>query len=156
MYIAALTSRELLEMASLRELVFAAFLLGFDSFLAGLAIGPILSSWSARAWIVGLFGLCDGLALLLGTAGLHLVPEPPAAALYLLGVVLVILAARRSRAWLYAMPVLFSLDNLAAAGSASDAPALAVSSSAMAAAGLALGALGRHAAHRFVAAAAPA
>ena len=29
-------------MASLRELVFAAFLLGFDSFLAGLAIGPIL------------------------------------------------------------------------------------------------------------------
>jgi hypothetical protein len=143
-------------MASLRELVLAAFLLGFDSFLAGLAIGPILSSWSARAWIVGLFGLCDSLASLLGTAAPHLVPELPAAALYLLGVVLVILAAQRSRAWLYAMPVLFSLDNLAAAGSASDAPALAVSSSAMAAAGLALGALGRHAAHRFVAAAAPA
>ena len=143
-------------MASLRELVLVALLLGFDSFLAGLAIGPILSSWSARAWIVALFGLCDGLASLLGTAAPHLVPELPAAALYLLGVVLVILGAQRSRAWLYAMPVLFSLDNLAAAGPASNAPGLAVSSAAMAAAGLALGALGRHAAHRFVATAAPA
>jgi hypothetical protein len=142
-------------MASLRELVLVAFLLGFDSFLAGLAIGPILPSWSARAWIVGLFGLCDGLASLLGTAVPHLVPELPAAALYLLGVVLVILAAQRSRAWLYAMPVLFSLDNLAAAGPACNAPGLAVSSAAMAAAGLALGALGRYAAHRFVATAAP-
>ena len=144
-----------IEMASLGELLQATFLLGFDSFLAGLAIGPIVSSWSARAWLVGLFGLCDGVATLLGAAGPHLVPEPPAAALYLLGVVLVILAARRSRAWLYAMPVLFSLDNFAAAGPASDAPALAVSSAAMAALGLALGAFGRHAASRFVASTAP-
>jgi hypothetical protein len=143
-------------MASLRELVLAAFLLGFDSFLAGLAIGAILSSWSARAWIVGLFGLCDGLASLLGAAAPYFVPEPPAAALYVLGVVLVILAARRSRAWLYAMPILFSLDNVAGGALASDAPALAVSSAAMAAAGLALGAPGRHAASRFVSSAVPA
>ena len=130
---------------------YAAFALGFDSFLAGLAIGPIALSWRQRAWFVALFGVCDGGATLVGAAVPHLLPEPPIAALYLLGVMLVIQGARRSRAWLYAMPVLFSLDNLAAGGSVADAPALALSSAAMAAAGLALGGLARWTAIRLAA-----
>ncbi len=138
-------------MASFREFLPTMFLLGFDSLLAGLAVGPILSSWRGRALFVALFGLCDGIATLLGAAVPHLVPEPPAVALYLLGVVLIIQGARRSRAWLYAMPVLFSLDNLAAGSPAAAAPALALSSAAMAAVGLALGALGRRAAIQLIA-----
>jgi hypothetical protein len=140
-------------MASLRGLLPAMFFPGFDSFLAGLAIGPMVSYWSALARFAVLFGLCDGLATLLGAAAAHFVLELPAAALYLLGVALVILAARRSRAWLYAMQILFSLDNLAAGGPASDAPALALSSAATAAVGLAPGALGRRAASPIVASA---
>jgi hypothetical protein len=138
-------------MTSIRDLLLTAFSLGFDSFLAGLAIGPILRSWRSRAWFVALFGVCDGEATLLGAAAPHVVPELPAAALYGLAVVVVIQGARRSRAWLYAMPLLFSLDNLAAGAPAAEAPALALSSAAMAAAGLALGALGRRAALRLAA-----
>jgi putative Mn2+ efflux pump MntP len=136
---------EMLGMASILELLLKAFSLGFDSFLAGIAIGPIILSWRARAWYVVMFGVCDGVATLLGAALPHRLPEPQSAALYLVGVVLIIQGARRSRAWLFVMPFLFSLDNLAAGGSAAEAPALALSSAAMAAAGLALSALGRQA-----------
>jgi hypothetical protein len=131
-------------MASLHDfLPIMMFLLGFDSFLGGIAVGTIVSSWRGRVAFVLMFGICDGVASLLGAAVPHLVPEPPAAAIYLIAVVLIIQGARRSRAWLYAMPVLFSIDNLAAGNSAADAPVLALSSAAMAAAGIALGAFGR-------------
>lgn len=136
-------------MASFREFLLTMFLLGFDSLLAGLAIGPILSSRRGLAAFVLLFGVCDGAATLLGAAVPHFVPEPPAAALYLIAVMLIIQGARRSRAWLYAMPVLFSLDNLAGGSAASDALGLALSSAAMAGIGLTLGDLARRAAIRF-------
>ena len=142
-------------MASSSEFLLTMFLLGFDSLLAGLAIGPILSSRRGWAVFALLFGVCDGAATLLGAAVPHLMPEPPIAALYLIAVALIIQGARRSRVWLYAMPVLFSLDNLAAGGAASDALGLALSSAAMAGMGLALGGLGRRAAIRFAAAGAP-
>jgi hypothetical protein len=138
-------------MASLGNFLLIMFALGFDSFLGGLAIGPIVSSWRGRAVFVLLFGVCDGVASLLGAAVPHLVPTPPDAALYLIAVVVIIQGARRSRAWLYAMPVLFSIDNLAAGNAVSDAPALALSSAAMAAAGIALGAFGRRMIIRLVA-----
>ena len=136
-------------MTAVRDLLLAAFSLGFDSLLAGLAIGSIVPSWRGRAWFVLLFGVCDGVATLLGAVVPHRIPEAPVVALYLLSVVLIILGARRSRAWLCAMPVLFSLDNLAAGSPAADAPALALTSAAMAATGIALGALGRWATIRF-------
>lgn len=142
-------------MTSIGDLLLIAFSLSFDSFLAGIVLGSIILCWRGRGWCVVLFGVCDGLATLLGAAVPHQLPGPPTAALYLLGVVLIIQAARRSRAWLYAMPFLLSLDNFAAGGTAADAPALALSSAAMAAVGLALGGLGRRAAIRFAAAGAP-
>jgi hypothetical protein len=138
----------MLSMMSNLDLLPTAFSLGFDSFIAGIAIGPIMLSWRARGGFVVLFGICDGLASLLGSAVPHRLPEPPDAVLYLLCVVLTIQGARRSRAWLLAMPLLLSLDNLAAGGTAAEAPALALSSAVMGAAGLALGALGRRAAVR--------
>jgi hypothetical protein len=142
-------------MASIRESLLTMFLLGFDSLLAGLAIGPMLSSW--RGWVVFvlLFGTCDGAATLLGASVPHLAPALPTAALYAIAVALIIQGARRSRAWLYAMPVLFSLDNLATGSAASDALAVALSSGAMAGMGLALGGLGRRTAIRFAAAGGP-
>ena len=142
-------------MASFREVLPSIFLLGLDSLLAGLALGSILPSWRGRAVFVLLFGACDGIATLVGAAVPHFAPEPPAAALYLIAVALIIQGARRSRMWLYAMPVLFSLDNLAAGNAASDAVGLALSSAAMVSVGLALGGLGRQAAIRFAAAGGP-
>jgi hypothetical protein len=139
-------------MASFREFLLTMFLLGFDSLLAGLAIGPILSSWRGRAVFALLIGVCDGAATLLGAAVPHLVPELPSAALYLIAVALIIRGAQRSRTWLYAIPVLFSLDNVAFGSAPSDALGLALSSAAMACLGLALGGLGRGAAIRFAAA----
>lgn len=143
-------------MASFREVLPSIFLLGLDSLLAGLAIGLILPSWRGRAVFVLLFGACDGAATLLGASVPHLVPELlAAAALYLVAVALIIQGARRNRMWLYAMPVLFSFDNLAAGNAASDALGLALSSAAMVSMGLALGGLGRRAAIRFAAAGGP-
>lgn len=139
-------------MASVTGLLPTALLLGSDSFLAGLAIAPIVLSWRARALFVVLFGVCDGAATLLGAAMPHSVPDPPAILPYLGGVGLIVLGARHSRAWLYAMPFLFGLDNLAAGRAAGDAPWLALGSAAMAAAGLALGVIARRAAIRLAAA----
>lgn len=133
----------------------AAFSLGFDSLLAGLAIAPIVSSRRARAWFVALFGICDGVATLLGALAPWRLPQPPIAALYLSGAFLIILGVRRGHAWLYALPFLFSLDNLAAGGSVADAPALAASSAAMALLGFAVGGLGRWTTIQFAAIRAP-
>jgi hypothetical protein len=129
-------------MTSLRECLMTFFLLGLDSFVAGAAIGPILASWSARAWLVTAFGVCDGLSTLLGTAAPHLVPDLPSVMIYGIAVALIIQAALRSRTWLYAVPILLSLDNLAAGRPASEALALGLSSAAMAGLGLVLGGLG--------------
>jgi hypothetical protein len=127
--------------------------LGFDSFLAAFFIGSMIVSWrwggpgtppssvSATGW-----RRCPALP---GAAMPHRLPEPPVAVLYLLCVMLIIMGARRSCAWLFAAPVLLSLDNLAAGGTAAAAQVLALGSAAMAAAGFALGALGRRAVAKF-------
>jgi len=65
---------------------------------------------------------------------------------YVCCVPLLLASATRSRAWLYALPLVLSIDNLAAGIPASQTPILALSSAAMAAVGLALGGLGRAAA----------
>lgn len=136
-------------MRSIGNLWLTTVSLGFDSFLAAFFIGPMIVSWRWRAGYAALFGVCDGVATLLGAAMPHRLPEPPAAVLYLLCVMVIIMGARRSRAWLFATPVLLSLDNLATAGTAAAAPVLALGSAAMAAAGFALGALGRRVVAKF-------
>lgn len=130
-------------MEPILELLQTACSLGFDSLLAGIAFGPIILSNRDRAMFAILFGACDGLATLLGVMGLHRPPEPPSATLYLVGVLLITQGARHSRKWLFAMPLLLGFDNLVVGGTFADVPVLALTSAAMAAVGLALGALGR-------------
>ena len=130
-------------MTFLREFLAAAVLLGFDSLVAGLAIGPFLSSRRTAAAYALLFGVCDGVATALGSMAPHRVPEPPAILIYLAAAALLAQGARRSRVWLSALPALFSLDNLVAGYPAADAPGVALGSAAMAGLGLALGGLGR-------------
>lgn len=130
-------------MSLLHIWLLTAFSLGLDSFLAGLAIGPLLPSRTGRLWCAAAFGVCDGLASWLGALIPHRLPEPPDLALWLVCVMLLLAGARRGRMWLFAVPVVLSLDNLAAGVPADLAPALALSSAVMAAAGIALGRLAR-------------
>jgi hypothetical protein len=131
------------------ELLQRAYSLGFDSLLAGIAIGSIILSNRDRALFAVMFGVCDGLATLLGILLPHRFPEAPSAALYLLGVLLIVQGARHSRTWLVATPLLLGLDNFAVGGTVADVPLLALSSAVMAAVGIALGTLGRWMAGRF-------
>ena len=135
-------------MASFCESLLTLLMLGTDSLIAGLAIGPVFGLWRQRAVFAFLFGFCDGAAAVLGAAMRHRVPEASSALLYLVAVALIVQGVRRSPAWLYALPVLFSVDNFAAATAASEAPALALGSAAMAGVGLALGGMGRSVAIR--------
>jgi len=135
-------------MTSLREFLAAIVLLGSDSVVAGLAIGPFVTSWRAGAAYALLFGVCDGVATVLGSMIPHRVPEPPELLIYLAAACLLAAGIRHSRAWLWALPMLFSLDNLVAGYPAVDAPQLALGSAAMAGLGLALGGVGRRLAIR--------
>jgi putative Mn2+ efflux pump MntP len=134
---------EAFEMNLLHQWLLAAFPLGLDSFAAGLVVGPILLSWSKRARLALGFGLCDGLACWMGACMPHQLPGLPDVVLYVCCVPFLLAGATRSRAWLCALPVVLSLDNLAAGLPAGQAPALALSSAVMAAFGLALGSLTR-------------
>ena len=130
-------------MTSMGEISSAFVLLGSDSLVAGLAIGPFLTSRRAAVVYALSFGVCDGLGTVFGSTAPHCIPEPPAILTYLAAAALLAQAARGSRLWLSALPALFSLDNLAAGYPAADAPGLALSSTAMAGLGLALSGLGR-------------
>lgn len=130
-------------MASVASTLLVIITLGFDSFIAGLVAGPMLRTWGGRIAAAAWFGACDGTAALLGGMFPHQFPAPPAAVLYGLGVVVAVQAARSSRWWLAALPILFALDNFAVGAPAVEAPVLAISSAVMAMAGLLLGPLGR-------------
>ena len=125
------------------ELLQKTFSSGFDSLLAGIAIGSILVFYRNCLLFALLFGVCDGLATLLGSLAPHRLPGAPAAALYLLAVLLIIQGSRHSRTWLLALPLLLAFDNFAVGGAIADVPLLALSSAAMAAVGMALGGVGR-------------
>jgi putative Mn2+ efflux pump MntP len=137
---------EVFELNLLHQWLLAAFSLGLDSFLAGLVVGPILLSWGGRTRLALGFGLCDGLASWAGACMPHQLLRFPDVVAYVCCVPLLLASATRSRAWLYALPLVLSIDNLAAGIPASQTPILALSSAAMAAVGLALGGLGRAAA----------
>jgi hypothetical protein len=130
-------------MEPILDLLQRAYSLGFDSLLAGIAIGPVILSNRDRALFAVLFGVCDGLGTLLGLLLPHHFSEAPSAALYLLGVLFIVQSARHSRTWLLATPLLLGLDNFAVGGTVADVPVLALSSAVMAAVGIALGTLGR-------------
>ena len=112
-------------------------LLGIDSLLVGLVIGPVVRTRARRAGLALAFGGCDGVATLLGACCPHAVPDLPGGLLYAGAAAAVMLAARRSAGWLLAAPLLLGLDNLASGAPASAALPLAASSAAMAWAGLA-------------------
>jgi hypothetical protein len=116
-------------------------LLGLDSFVAGLLVGPVLKPWGRRVGLAVAFGSCDGIGTLGGAVLSHSVPDIPEVAVYVLAVSAVLLAARRSAWWLAAVPAVLALDNLAAGAPAELAPALAVSSGLMAWTGMALSGL---------------
>jgi hypothetical protein len=111
-------------------------LLGLDSFVASLLIGPMLASRWKRAGLAATFGLCDGLASVAGAAAPH-VPTPPEVLVYAGIVVIVALAARVGAVWLLLVPCILAIDNLASGAPASDAPLLAISSAIAAFAGMA-------------------
>lgn len=135
----------------------AVLLLAGDSFVGAVAISPLACTTRSRWRLVGLFGLCDGLAVVLGAAlastrldasfGSFLGPA------FAIVYGLYCLAAsqwNRLRAFprlVYLLPPLLSLDNLAAAMGGQcgirDAATLAVASAAAAAAGFYLGSLVR-------------
>jgi hypothetical protein len=123
-------------------------LLGSDSLLAGVVIGPVVRTRARRVGLALAFGACDGIAALLGAGYPHAGPELPGGLLYALAAAATVLAARRSAGWLLVGPVLLSLDNLASGAPASAALPLAVSSAALAFAGLAMSAALTRAARR--------
>jgi len=116
---------------------------GFDSFLAGLAIGFCALSWRERFRLAVTFGVCDAAATLLGSWWPHSFQGPLVLAVYLLCVLLLVPSAPTRRALFYALPVLLSVDNLFGGAPASAATALGAVSTAMALLGLNLAALGR-------------
>ena len=136
-------------MAGVLHLMELAAVLSFDSLLAGIAAAPLIRSARQRiAFAVGC-GVCDGAASFVGS----LVPEAdvidfPHWLTYLAGVLLLLRAMSTSRKWLFVVPILLSLDNLFAGAPTWDFGELAISSTVMASAGLALGTLSYLAAQR--------
>jgi hypothetical protein len=117
-------------------LTYLIFALGLDSFIGGLLVGPVLTRWRDRLGLAALFGVCDGVASLVGGMLPHTFPDIPQALVYGLAVVLVGLAGRRSRSWLLASPLVLALDNLATGAPAAAVPAIAGSSGLLALVGM--------------------
>ena len=97
---------------------------GFDSFLAGLAVGSC--ALSNRHWLrlEFAFGACDAAATMARSLWPHRLPELPAFPIYLLCAFMFARAIRSNRALLYTLPVLLSVDNFFAANPAGMAPTL--------------------------------
>jgi hypothetical protein len=112
--------------------------LGIDSFIACLAMGALpITRWEAVR-LAAAFGLCDAAATLIGMQIPHAMPSSLDWVLYLICAALIGIAARHSRRILYLVPILLSLDNLVAGAPPWACVELAVSSAAMALAGLLL------------------
>ena len=126
-----------------------AVLLSFDSLIAGVALGPLVSARDRWTMAI-LFGLLDGVATLVSGLRLpHLaagVPGLVPALIAAYGVYLITVSVwslNRVRVPLWAIPVLLSIDNLmvglpagATALGAGDVAAAALTSAAFALAGL--------------------
>jgi hypothetical protein len=108
-------------------------LYGLDSFIFCLGLGPFCPSQRSWLFTASAFGVADGAGALLGGQLVALWPDcslasvigPPAVAAY--GFLVLIATAKvraivTSRISLACLPILFSLDNLAAAASIGHAP----------------------------------
>lgn len=95
-------------------------LLGIDSLIVGLAIGPILDRRAVLP-LAGFFGLCDGVGFVIGSAFHWQVSDSVAtpvamAVMVSLGLYWIVLAgvARRTArtGWVWILPVVMSIDNI--------------------------------------------
>jgi hypothetical protein len=123
--------------------LFSIVALGFDSFLACTLIGTRSLAPRRLILIPLAFGTCDAVAAMLGSLWIHRAVQVPEIALFALFLGTWFLVT--SRRLPYAAALLFSFDNFLAATPTTIAPALALSSAAMALFGLALGAACRRA-----------
>jgi putative Mn2+ efflux pump MntP len=122
------------------------FVLGFDSFVVCLALGPSRFSVASRYLLAAAFGTCDALAMLLGAAHpLH--AAWPGLAPFLLAACLtfVFLFPSRARALAFVLPVPLAWDNFVdgangLAASPADALSTGLISASLALAGLYLSA----------------
>jgi hypothetical protein len=102
--------------------LYTSVLLGLDGFAVCLALGPFGIGIARGAALAGLFGLCDGLALLAGDAISPFLSGNVVASALLPGLWLVVvtgLVVSNARRLLPLLPVLLCLDNLLA-GSAGN------------------------------------
>jgi hypothetical protein len=121
--------------------------LGADSGLFCLAMGPLALSHNDRIRLALAFGICDAAASVFGLRLQYsTLPRLPEFWLYLGCAVVLGLAARRNRSFLYGVPVLLSLDNLTTGLPIGPAIAAGICSSTLAAIGLFAGAVGQWAA----------
>ncbi|HEY1713019.1 MAG TPA: hypothetical protein VGG07_08950 [Solirubrobacteraceae bacterium] len=95
-------------------------LLGVDSLIACIAVGAVVSR-RARLPFAALFGICDGVGFLIGSAFHWRMPEMTAtvvgtAVFVALGVYWIVLAFGSQRAagtgWIWLLPIALSIDNI--------------------------------------------
>jgi hypothetical protein len=129
-------------LAGALHLLWPAAALCFDSFIAGMVLAPLIPPLYQRIIFALSCGLCDGVASFIGSLMPNAELNLPDWVVYVACVVLLLQGVRASRLWLFAIPFLFSLDNLAAGTQATEAGTLALGSAMMASVGLALGSLG--------------
>jgi hypothetical protein len=95
-------------------------LLGIDSFIACIAVGAVVSR-RARLPFAALFGVCDGVGFLIGSAFHWSMPDMTAsvvetAVFVALGVYWIILAIGSQRVsgtrWMWLLPIVLSIDNI--------------------------------------------
>jgi|HubBroStandDraft_5_1064220.scaffolds.fasta_scaffold321941_1 hypothetical protein len=119
----------------------SSLLLGLDSALCCFAIGCTSLAWNARLRLAFAFGACDAIASAAGALLNHPLAAPPTFATYLCCALLLGVAARYSRKLLYALPVLFSLDNFSYGDGLGNAIIDGMGSAVLALGALAAGAL---------------
>ncbi|MFM0197565.1 hypothetical protein PQQ65_31180 [Paraburkholderia strydomiana] len=115
--------------------------LGWDSLVAGIVLGVVISSWRTRAAMAAMFGVCDGAAALLGRACLPRAFDLPDIVPLMFLMVIVALAMRGRRGFLWISPVLFCVDNFFSFVPPAHASLLACASALLAWSGLCAGGL---------------
>jgi putative Mn2+ efflux pump MntP len=130
-----------------------ALLLSLDSFVVAVALSPLIKSPVSRWRLASLFGVCDGLAVLVGSAlghsvpGLHINERVVPFFVVVFGLYWLVAAQwkqfRAHPRLVFILPALMSLDNLAyGAGIGQLTGSVFTQAIALAAASMALAALG--------------
>lgn len=128
------------------DLLRSALILGIDSAVAAIAVGPLIRGGWARLAVALLFGACDAAASFAAWSFGFVPPRwfaaTGAGGVALYGAYLLALGgiAGRRRRLLYVLPVLLSLDNLLSPAALPDALLFGVVSAALAGFGLVVGA----------------